>query len=299
MSKPDTRFKITTNRLLRLVAERYEVGDALPVEESLASLCEVSRTTVRAALTHLEDIQVLKRQRRVKIVNRRPSARDTLTVPEFESHSELIEKTFMERVLRGNLVPGQHFTETELAREAGVANASVREFLIGFSRYRLIEKRPRGGWRLCAFDARFAEELADMRDMLELQAIEKLDHVVGNDPVWGAISQMRAKHDRLKPVMQHQYNEFPALDRQFHSLIIERLGNRFALGFYDVISFVFHYHYQWDRQDEMERNLNALNEHLAVLEALDERQVPRAAAHLRTHLATARRTLRAAIGAKG
>ena len=138
-----------------------------------------------------------------------------------------------------------------------------------------------------------------MRDMLELQAIAKLGLVFGNDPVWGAISQMRAKHDQLRPLMRSQYNEFPALDRQFHYLIIERLGNRFARGFYDVISFIFHYHYQWDRQDEMQRNLNALNEHLAVLEALDQREVPKASTHLRTHLATARRTLLEAIRAKG
>ena len=35
----------------------------------------------------------------------------------------------------------------------------MREFLIGFSRHGLIEKKPRGGWRLCAFDPSFAQEL--------------------------------------------------------------------------------------------------------------------------------------------
>lgn len=35
-----------------------------------------------------------------------------------------------------------NFTESELAREAGASTVSVREFLIGFSRFGLIEKKP-------------------------------------------------------------------------------------------------------------------------------------------------------------
>jgi DNA-binding GntR family transcriptional regulator len=43
--------------------------------------------------------------------------------------------------------------ELELAREIGVGTSSVREFLIRFSRFGLIEKRPNSHWVLKALRA--------------------------------------------------------------------------------------------------------------------------------------------------
>ncbi len=37
---------------------------------------------------------------------------------------------------------------------------------------------------------------------------------------------------------------------------------------YDVISMIFHHHYQWNRQNERERNVVAMREHLAYIDAL-------------------------------
>ncbi|MGO7631931.1 GntR family transcriptional regulator, partial [Rhizobium ruizarguesonis] len=52
--------------------------------------------------------------------------------------------------------------ELELAREIGTGNTSVREFLIRFSRFGLIEKRPNSNWTLKGFTREFAIELADV-----------------------------------------------------------------------------------------------------------------------------------------
>lgn len=297
MPKPDTLFKQTTNRLLDLLADRRGRYAVLPTEETLAELCEVSRTTIRAALLHLENIHILERKGRTRSVGRRPRNADYFEVATLVNRSDHIESVFMERILRGNLTPGQHFSELEIAREAGVSTAGVREFLIAFSRYGLIQKQPRGGWRLCAFDAGFAKELADMRDLLELQAIECFAEAEPGDPVWDAVARLAGRHRALKPRIEASYNEFPSLDRELHTLIIERLGNRFARSFYDIVSFVFHYHYQWNKSQEMLRNRVALDEHLAILDALERREIDIATAKLRLHLDTARRTLLQSISA--
>ncbi len=47
--------------------------------------------------------------------------------------------------------------------------------------------------------------------------------------------------------------------------------NRFMMDFYDVISMIFHYHYQWNKADEKERNTVAIHEHLAYIAALRSR----------------------------
>ena len=51
---------------------------------------------------------------------------------------------------------------------------------------------------------------------------------------------------------------------------IESSPNRFINDFSDIITFIFHYHYQWNKADEKERNKAAIMEHLTYIEALAE-----------------------------
>lgn len=45
-------------------------------------------------------------------------------------------------------------------------------------------------------------------------------------------------------------------------------NNRFVAEFQKVISLVFHYHYQWDKSDELQRGSAAVQEHLRLIKAL-------------------------------
>jgi FCD domain len=72
--------------------------------------------------------------------------------------------------------------------------------------------------------------------------------------------------------------------------------NRFVQNFYDVISMIFHYHYQWDKADEKKRNRAALHEHLAYIAALRSRDPRAIDAKCRAHLRSARKTLLRSIG---
>jgi DNA-binding GntR family transcriptional regulator len=56
-----------------------------------------------------------------------------------------VESQIMDWILRGDARPGTLINELELSRQFGVATASIREFLIRFSRFGLIEKRPNSG----------------------------------------------------------------------------------------------------------------------------------------------------------
>ena len=69
------------------------------------------------------------------------------------------------------------------------------------------------------------------------------------------------------------------------------LSNRFVQSFYDVVSFVFHFHYQWRKDRELIRHTKAIEEHIAILTALRNREFESAVAHMETHLQTALRTL--------
>ncbi|WP_018151017.1 GntR family transcriptional regulator [Leeia oryzae] len=297
MPKPSTVAKKTTNQLLSYIADKMKVDAVLPPEQQLAVLCGVSRTTIRSAITHLHQLQVINGIHDRRLL-RMPVPEDYFDLAELQTGTEKIQQVLLERVFQKDLPPGAEFSESELAREAGASTVSVREFLIGFSRYGLIEKKPNGGWRLCAFDLSFAEELAEMRQLFEIAAIEKFASLDDKDDVWKQLDKLIVRHEKLKAKVSTKYSEFPALDRDFHTLLIGILRNRFAQGFYDIVSFVFHYHYQWDKRDEMARNSFAIDEHLEILKALAKRDIRHALDSMRQHLKTSRATLMHAIRTK-
>jgi DNA-binding GntR family transcriptional regulator len=294
MSKPPTVFKRASNRILQFIADGAPLHHPLPSEQSLAVMCHVSRTAVRSALVYLVERGVISDLMHRSVV-RTPVDEDYFDLAELQSGPQRIQQVLMERVFLKDMPPGAEFSEAELAREAEASTVSVREFLIGFERFGLIEKKPRGGWRLCAFDLSFATELADMREMFELRAVAQFMTLDKDDPKQIELRRLIKRHEALQPRIATEFGAFPALDRDFHTFLIGLLNNRFAQGFYDIVSFVFHYHYQWDKSDEMERNRYAIGEHLAILRALADGDKKKAIATMSRHLQSSRQTLIASI----
>ena len=61
--------------------------------------------------------------------------------------------------------------------------------------------------------------------------------------------------------------------------------------FYEVMSVIFHYHYQWDNSDLRKRNMVAIEEHMIILSKILIGDDIGAIGALRLHLQSARRTM--------
>ena len=118
-------------------------------------------------------------------------------------------------------------------------------------------------------------------------------------PHWDSLRALRAEHVALLDEIEDRFHDFSDLDNRFHRLINSAAPNRFIEDFYDVISLVFHYHYQWNKQDERLRNEVAIREHLRYIDALISRKVPAVATACRAHLTSARETLLRSTVAQG
>jgi DNA-binding GntR family transcriptional regulator len=288
------KLPITTRRSINLLldhaAKHLQVGDAMPTEMQMTEIVESSRTAVRSALVYLVEHGLIAGMKHRHLL-RKPKPDDYFNVAELHSATEQLQQVLMERIYERDLPPGAEFTEVELSRAAGVSTIAVREFLIGFSRNGLIEKTPRGSWRLCAFDTKFAEELGEAREMFELKAIERFATLLPDDPAFPQLRELLARHEALGKESAESHAEFPALDREFHSFLISLLDNRFAESLNEAVSMVYHYHYQWDKRDELPRNQHAVQEHLAILRPLANGDVPAALAAMRRHLHSSRSTM--------
>ena len=297
MARPPTVFKRSANLLLQHIAEYVAIGDPLPTEQHMTDLGEGSRTAIRSALAYFHSRGLISGLKDRRLL-RKPKRADYFDIAELQTGADRIQQVLMELIYQSDLPPGAEFSEAELARAAETSTVSVREFLIGFARSGLIEKKPRGGWRLCAFDRSFAMELADVRQMFEFAAIDHFSQLPPNDPAYAQLDELISRHQQLGSAMPARHKDFPALDRDFHTFLIDLLDNRFARDFYDVVSLVFHYHYQWDKREEMARNQYAVHEHLDILRALARRDITGAREAMSIHLNSSRSTLLQSIRAK-
>ncbi len=287
MAKQNTVFKDAFNRCLKLLAETA----TLPSEPELGTTLGVSRTTIRAILTRMEELQLIAWDKRTKVVLRQPKPEDYFPVAETDSLSDIIERSFMRRILAGGAEPGMQINELELARDIGTGTTSVREFLIRFSRFGLIEKRPNSHWILKGFTREFALELTEVREMFELRSAASFVALPPEHPAWGDLDRIEALHHDILADIDNRYKEFSELDERFHLLVHTSSSNRFIVDFYDIITIVFHYHYQWNKANARERNARALEEHLDYIAALRSGDPARVEVACRAHLKSARETL--------
>jgi DNA-binding GntR family transcriptional regulator len=296
--KTNTVFKRAHNQSLSRLAG-CAVGSDVGSEPYWAEALAVSRTTVRSVLAALAAKGILAREGRRKVLLRRPDPSDHYPDLETEQLGAIVEKRFMKWILDGDCTPGQQINGLELARQFGVSTSAIRDYLNRFSQFGLLERRPSGSWAFKGFTSEFAEELFEVREMFELRSAHRFVALAADDPAWGALERIRQEHLVLLDEAESRFADFSELDERFHRLINDASRNRFIVSFYDLISMIFHYHYQWNKRDEKPRNIAAMREHLSYIDGLQSRDPARATESCRAHMTTARATLMASIGELG
>jgi DNA-binding GntR family transcriptional regulator len=288
--KPDTVYKRALNATLQLLGNG-EFAAGLPSENQLRGQIDVSRTTVRKVLRELTRRGIVVQEDGAKFPGRPVGKDDLYSGPETTSRNEHVEQQFMEWMLRGGIKPGTLINELELARLFGVATNGIREFLIRFSRFGLVEKKRNSGWLFEGFTEDFALELFEIRVMFELRSARLFAGLPRESPLWARLEALKHQHIDLLDKIEVRYHDFSSLDNRFHRLVNESSPNRFIDDFSDIITLIFHSHYQWNKADEKERNKAAIMEHLAYMEALQSRNRRSIESACRKHLRSARNTL--------
>jgi DNA-binding GntR family transcriptional regulator len=288
--KTDAVFKRAFNDALDLISALGD-GEALPSENNLSARLSISRTTLRKVLSGLSARGAVTGSGRQRFVGSTKKAMQRFPEAETVLMSEQVEKRFMEWMLRDDTRPGTSINELELARQFDVATTGIREFLNRFQRFGLIERRPNAGWVFKGFTASFALELFEIREMFELRSAITFAMMPAESPLWQRLEALRGEHVALLREIERRYHDFSDLDSRFHRLINSAAPNRFIEDFYDIITLIFHYHYQWAKHDERQRNEVAIREHLTYIEALLSRNVSIVQLACRAHLASAKETL--------
>jgi DNA-binding GntR family transcriptional regulator len=119
------------------------------------------------------------------------------------------------------LLPGDRFTETELAVRYGLSRTPVRAALYRLKHEGYFEVQFRSGWRVKPFDFVRFDELYDLRAVLELTAVERLCQM--NDTALKPLTDIWLRPPELR---ENDPKTVAQLDEDFHCMLVEAAGNR-------------------------------------------------------------------------
>lgn len=292
MSRTQNLRQNVVNQMIDSIINGH-LHSPLPSQATLAEMYNISRTTVRHTLAHLHQRGVLEKVNGDYVILRRPLAEDGFDciTHSLDEQTQRFEQAFYQMINQRQLRAGDSFTELQLARQINVSPVVVREFLLRFSRYDLIDNIRRGQWRMKKLDQHYAEQLFELRQMLETHALSRFINLPVEDPRWLQAKELLVQHRQLRDTIATDYRLFSQLDRNFHSLLLSAANNRFFNQAMEVISVIFHFHYQWDETDLKQQNIISMEEHMAILSALLCRNDQVAARELLRHLETAKQAM--------
>ena len=272
---------------------RGHIPSPLPSQSALAEMYNISRTTVRHMLSHLGECGVLTQVGSHYVIVRKPNHEDgfSCTTASMTEQNRIFEQAFFTMINQRQLRAGESFSELQLARAAGVSPVVVREYLLKFERYNLIKNEKRGQWSMKQFDQAYAEQLFELREMLATHSLQHFLNLPDDDPRWLQAKTLLERHRILRDSIGSSFRMFSQLDREFHALLLSAADNIFFNQSLEIISVIFHFHYQWDESDLKQRNIIAIDEHMTILSALICRSDLDATLALCNHLNSAKQSM--------
>jgi DNA-binding GntR family transcriptional regulator len=270
MARPKSVFKNSYNRLLDLLAKRPP-GTQLPSASALATQLGVSPSTANAVVIHLEQVGLVQRRDRRRTVLRPPRPKDYFPEAETYSPSKRLEEEFLRSIVGSNGMPGDIINELQLARRFRTSTAIVREFLIRFSRFGLIEKRPNRHWVLHGLTEEFIDEVLTVREAFIFIGAMAMIQLPNENSLWQEIDSIQRRLDHFVAKKKVAQNEYQDLEYELYTLLAKASGNRFIADFMKTASTIVYYNFQIDRRWEIKENKGGAELLVTFIGCLQER----------------------------
>jgi len=191
--------------------------------------------------------------------------------------SESVYTHLKEAILKGELASGQELNQVEIASTLGVSRIPVREALRQLASEGLIEMPPNKQAIVTSVNEELLEEIFEIRIALECLAIK---HSIRNMSM-NDIEKLKRLTEEMDNVQIHE--EWMMLNRQFHEELyllsgksqLCELVNRMRNNTERIM-----YHHS----SRLVREKNANEEHKAILQACEDRNIEYAVVKLTSHL---------------
>jgi DNA-binding GntR family transcriptional regulator len=185
------------------------------------------------------------------------------------------------------MMPGQRFSENEIAQRLGVSRTPIRQALYKLEQEGYIQVASKSGWSVRSFDFDYFENLYDLRVILELAAVRR---VCETDPMpafetlrqFWLVSQDERTGDGKAVAVQ---------DELFHQSIVIAAGNAEMTRVHNQVSERIRIIRRLDFT-QGERIKTTYGEHAQILRCILRRKTEQAVMLLRSHIETSKAEVR-------
>lgn len=198
----------------------------------------------------------------------------------YVQRSEEIAKDLRDRIIRGEIGPGQRLVERDLADWYAISRTPIREAVKILAAEGLVVLRPNRGAEVAALDGETAQHLFKVIAELEALAAREL-----SERMTGAIlAELEARHAEMRSHFEARaLNPYFVANSAIHDLIIAECGNPILIEAHGRLMMRVRQGRHMALLDES-RWIEAVDEHEQLMTALRRHDPPAAAGIWRRHL---------------
>jgi DNA-binding GntR family transcriptional regulator len=205
-----------------------------------------------------------------------------------QSLVDVVAERIEAAIISGQLEPGAKLSEQGLAASFGVSRGPLREAIRRLEGRKLLERTPNIGVRVAALSLKDLKEVLEVREALEGMACGLAAKNM-TDAEIAALSKLLSGHEKQKSVQEGKGYYQESKDFDFHFRVVSASGNeRLAQMLTGDLYYLLRV-YRYKSSTKPGRAMQALEEHKAIVAALQKRDAKAAEAAMRTHLRNARR----------
>lgn len=192
-----------------------------------------------------------------------------------------------EAITRGDLEPGRRLTERELGELTGVSRTSLREALRSLQAEGLVERTGTRGLQVAVLTPAVVSELFDVRAPLEAAAVELCVRNASD-------AQVAALRAIMTPPSPLELDDQLAATRKFYDLLLEAAGNSILQQMFASIEARIHALRRLSLRIGG-RGAASHRELLEIVDLIEQRNGPAAAAAAQAHVVAAKTAALAAL----
>lgn len=208
--------------------------------------------------------------------------------PRPENMADKVYALLKAEIFAFRLLPGERFSENEVAQQMQVSRTPVREALYRLQKEGYVQVLFRSGWQVRPFDFEYFEELYDVRIVLEEAAVKRLCDGDQQHPdflhllrIWLVPPEQRLTDGQ----------QVAQLDEEFHNRLVSAAGNREMAAIHQGLTERIRIIRRLDFT-QAQRITATYDEHAAILRAILKRRNDEAIRLLKTHISVSKAEVR-------
>jgi DNA-binding GntR family transcriptional regulator len=205
-----------------------------------------------------------------------------------EALAEKVYQALKQDIFAFRLMPGDRFSENEIAERLEVSRTPVRQALFWLEREGYVEVWFRSGWQVKPFDFEYFEELYDFRTVIECEAVRRLCALppLACAEMFAALNRFWTDDPRLEEGIA-----VSAQDEAFHMALVAAAGNREIARVHGELTEKIRIIRRLDftRDDRVEATYR---EHAQILRAIFQQKTEEAQRILTDHIAVSKAEVR-------